>query len=92
MESGGPRTDRRRVPIDPNVAELLPVRYRETLDAIDRLMDAGARLAALRLRARAIEIYSGAWDASCLRRMDEILARASAAPAVHEDQDLSRVA
>ena len=92
METGRPAHDRPGVPIDANVAELLPVRYRETLDAVDHLMEIGGRLDALRLRAQAIEVYAGAWDASCLRRMEEILARAVAACAVYEDDSLSRVA
>ncbi len=80
------------MPIDSNAAELLPVRYRETLDVVDHLMEIGGRLEALRLRAHAIEVYSGAWDATCLRRMEEILARAVASCATYDDHGLSRVA
>lgn len=92
MEPGRPAADRPGVPIDANAAELLPVRYRETLDIVDHLMDIGGRLDAIRLRAQAIEVYAGAWDANCLRRMEEILARAVAACAACEAHGLCRVA
>ena len=58
-----------------NVADVLPRRYREVLDAIDRIERGGARDEARRWRSEAIGRYSRAWDATTLQKMNDLLAR-----------------
>jgi transposase InsO family protein len=61
-----------------NIADRLPRRYREILDAADRVERRGARDTARRWRVLAIERYSRAWDTSALRWMENLLARIGA--------------
>jgi hypothetical protein len=69
-----------------NVADVLPRRYREVLDAVDRIERAGARDLARRWRSEAIGRYSRAWDASTLQKMNDLLARMRSFETVQESR------
>lgn len=67
-----------------SIADVLPCRYRDVLDALDAVERSGARAQARRWRAEAILRYSRTWDAATLRWMDELLSRTAAFQAHHE--------
>jgi hypothetical protein len=54
----------------------LPERYRAVLDAVARLEHVGEREAAFRIRRRATEAYSKAWNEKTLRHLDRLVAEA----------------
>jgi hypothetical protein len=62
-----------------SIAEALPRVYRRVLDAVEALERSAGRAEATRLRHQAIAVYSGAWDAKSLRRLEEIATRAELA-------------
>jgi hypothetical protein len=84
--------DRRLVHQETTVAETLPRVYRRVLDAVARLGELGERREAGRLRAAAIEAYSGAWNTRTHRRLEEIVARAEALVEERERLTTPRVA
>jgi hypothetical protein len=65
-------------------ADLMPVLYRRVLDAATRLEMAGDRPAAVRIRRRAVSVYSSGWDrpsARAFERMEtEVLSLLDARP------------
>ena len=67
--------DREAMP-DLSVAETLPRVYRRVLDAVERLEQLGGRQEAARFRAAAIRVYSGSWDASSHRHLEDVALRA----------------
>lgn len=74
------------------VAETLPRVYRRVLDAVERLERLGGRQEAARFRAAAIRVYSGSWDASGHRQLEDIANRAEAAARIRERREQPRVA
>jgi hypothetical protein len=71
------------VPAGPDVtaspAEELPGLYRVILERVAELEDIGARAEAGRIRHKATEAYSRAWDASSRKSLLALLARANRA-------------
>lgn len=65
--------------VELSVAETMPRAYRRVLDAAERLEQLGGRSEASRLRAAAIRLYSGPWDARGRRHLEDIAVRAEAA-------------
>jgi hypothetical protein len=61
---------------DPALAEYLPVLYRDALDSLDELARSGGRAEAARLRRKAGQVYSKAWDDRCRRDLEAIIQRA----------------
>lgn len=62
-----------------DLAEDLPVLYRAALDAVDELSHLGLRADATKLRDRATQAYSRAWDEACKRTLVDVQAKARAA-------------
>jgi hypothetical protein len=78
-----------------SVAETLPRVYRRVLDAVarlERLERLGGRQEAARFRAAAIRVYSGSWDASSHRKLEDVASRAEAAARTREHREQPRVA
>ncbi|HSW41219.1 MAG TPA: hypothetical protein VLM76_01780, partial [Patescibacteria group bacterium] len=61
------------------IAETLPRVYRRVLDAVGHLQQLGDRREASRVRAAAIKIYAGSWDATSYRQLEEMAAYLEAA-------------
>ncbi len=61
---------------DRNPAEVLPLVYRDVLDALARLEAAGERAAAYDLRVRAQRIYATRWDDGGMRALAKIVREA----------------
>jgi hypothetical protein len=61
---------------DRNPAEVLPLVYREVLDALARLEAAGERAAAYDLRVSAQRIYATRWDDGGMRALQKIVREA----------------
>jgi len=74
------------------VAETLPRVYRRVLDAVEQLERLGGRQDAARFRAAAIRVYSGSWDASSHRQLEDVAGRAEAAARSRERREQPRVA
>jgi hypothetical protein len=70
---------------DQTIAETLPRLYREVLDGLAHLEELGGRSDAGRWRTEAIAGYSRAWDATCHKRLHELLGRID-----HAARDLER--
>lgn len=62
--------------MDPNsLAEELPALYRAILDRVAELEADGRRVEAARVRARATQIYSHAWDERARRGLEALVQR-----------------
>jgi hypothetical protein len=83
--------DREAMP-ELSVAETLPRVYRRVLDAVERLERLGGREEAARFRAAAIRLYSGSWDASSHRHLEDVANRAEAAARSRDHREQARVA
>lgn len=81
---------------DRNPAEVLPLVYREVLDALAGLEAAGERAAAYDLRLRAQRIYATRWDDGGMRALQKIVREADArvphSPQAPRRQALARTA
>jgi len=91
MVESASRRDRGAMP-ELSVAETLPRVYRRVLDAVERLERLGGRQEAARFRAAAIRVYSGSWDASSHRQLEDVASRAEAAARSREQREQPRVA
>jgi len=74
------------------VAETLPRVYRRILDAAGRLEELGCRQEAARFRAAAIRVYSGSWNATSQRQLEDVAARTETAARDCEHRGQPRVA
>jgi len=83
--------DREAMP-ELSVAETLPRVYRRVLEAVERLEQLGGRQEAARFRAAAIRVYSGSWDDSSHRHLEDVAIRTEAAARERERREQPRVA